>query len=191
MDTSNNTSNNSVEQKLTDIIAWCDRIDFQIRELRNSVNATLAEVAYNNVAYNNSILPPIAESEPEPEPEPVQQPEEKIIPPQPKEEVTPPPIIQPPKYTKHTPPPPQKASEDEERTFGVKWMAVIGILIAVIGLSLLIKYLIEKDLLGPVAIVSLGYITSLAMVGFSLKVAEHNQACLLDIHRHFLARQKE
>lgn len=172
MDTSNNTSNNSVEQKLTDIIAWCDRIDFQIRELRNSVNATLAEVAYNNVAYNNSILPPIAESEPEPEPESVQQPEEKIIPPQPKEEVTPPPIIQPPKYTKHTPPPPQKASEDEERTFGVKWMAVIGILIAVIGLSLLIKYLIEKDLLGPVAIVSLGYITSLAMVGFSLKVAE-------------------
>lgn len=51
-------------------------------------------------------------------------------------------------------------------------MAVIGILIAVIGLSLLIKYLIEKDLLGSVAIVSLGYITSLAMVGFSLKVAE-------------------
>lgn len=172
MDTSNNTSNNSVEQKLTDIIAWCDRIDFQIRELRNSVNATLAEVAYNNVAYNNSILPPIAESQPEPEPEPVQQPEEKNIPPQPKEEVTPPPIIQPPKYTKHTPPPPQKASEYEERTFGVKWMAVIGILIAVIGLSLLIKYLIEKDLLGSVAIVSLGYITSLAMVGFSLKVAE-------------------
>ncbi|MBO7461233.1 MAG: DUF2339 domain-containing protein [Bacteroidales bacterium] len=179
MDTSNSTSNNPVEQKLTDIIAWCDRIDFQIRELRNSVNATLAEVAYNNVAYNNSFLPPIAESEPEP----AKQPEEEIIPPQPKEEViqpqskeevTPPPIIQPPKYTKPTPspPPPQKATEDEERTFGVKWMAVIGILIAVIGLSLLIKYLIENDLLGPVAIVSLGYITSLTLVGFSLKVAE-------------------
>ena len=110
MDTSNSTSNNPVEQKLTDIIAWCDRIDFQIRELRNSVNATLAEVAYNNVAYNNSFLPPIAESEPEPDKQPEEeiippQPKEEVIQPQPKEEVTPPPIIQPPKYTKHTPPP--------------------------------------------------------------------------------------
>jgi len=165
MATSNGTSNTPVEQKLTDILAWCDRIDFQIRELRSSVNAALAEVAHNNIVYNNNIQPPSAVSKPAP------QHQEAIIPPPHQEKLTPPPYIQPPKYIKPTPPPQTKTSEYEERTFGVKWMAVIGILIAVIGLSFLIKYLIGHNLLGPVAIVSFGYITALALVGFSLKVA--------------------
>ncbi len=164
MENTNGTPQAPIEQKLESIVAWCDRIDFQIREIRSTVNAALADIAQNNIPQ--PIVPP-------PYTAPTQQEniteeiiEKEVI----KEEVAAP-VIQPPAYTKSTT---QESStaEDDERKFGVKWMAVIGILIAVIGVSLFIKYLIEHDMLGPVAIVSLGYITALAMVGGSLYTSE-------------------
>lgn len=218
MENTTGTPQTPVEQKLTAIVAWCDRIDLQIREIRNTVNAALADAAQINTPQpiapppyvaptqpqpqeeNVGLLPPIAVTEINPQQEKQEEiteeviteeksteeviteekiteekiseeviNEEKITEEVIKEET---PVTPTPKYTKHTTPEPKATSEDDERTIGVKWMAVIGILIAVIGLSLFIKYLIEKDLIGPVAIVSFGYVTSLAMVGTSLKVSE-------------------
>ncbi|MBQ5512465.1 MAG: DUF2339 domain-containing protein, partial [Bacteroidales bacterium] len=164
MENTNGTPQAPIEQKLESIVAWCDRIDFQIREIRSTVNAALADIAHNNIPQ--PIVPPpyIAPTQQENITEEII--EKEVI----KEEVAAP-VIQPPAYTKSTT---QESStaEDDERKFGVKWMAVIGILIAVIGVSLFIKYLIEHDMLGPVAIVSLGYITALAMVGGSLYTSE-------------------
>ena len=164
MENTNGTPRTPIEQKLESIVAWCDRIDLQIREIRSTVNAALADIAHNNIPQ--PIVPPpyIAPTQQENITEETI--EKEVI----KEEVAAP-VIQPPAYTKNVT---QESStpEDDERKFGVKWMAVIGILIAVIGVSLFIKYLIEHDMLGPVAIVSLGYITALAMVGGSLYTSE-------------------
>ena len=138
MENTNGTPQTPIEQKLESIVAWCDRIDFQIREIRSTVNAALADIAHNNIPQ--PIVPP-------PYIAPTQQEnitEETIEKEEIKEEVAAP-VIQPPAYTKNVT---QESStpEDDERKFGVKWMAVIGILIAVIGVSLFINYLLEHDM---------------------------------------------
>ena len=88
MENTNGTPRTPIEQKLESIVAWCDRIDLQIREIRSTVNAALADIAQNNIPQ--PIVPPpyIAPTQ--------KQPQEEA---NPKEEVAAP-VIQPPAYTK-------------------------------------------------------------------------------------------
>ena len=68
-----------------------------------------------------------------------------------------------------------EAATNAEKNIGIRWMAISGIFIAVLGLALCIKYMLDKGLLGPVAIVSMGYVAAAVMTFFSFKVSEQHK----------------
>lgn len=69
----------------------------------------------------------------------------------------------------------EETENNAEKNFGIRWMAIAGIFIAVLGLALCIKYMLDKGLLGPVAIVTMGYVASAVMTFFSFKVSEQHK----------------
>ena len=109
--------------------------------------------------------------------------------------VTPPPFVvpTPPPFEVHyapqaiessfsstqTLPPPRPTmpavKEDSERKLGVKWMAYGGIFIAVIGLLIGIKVLLNYDLIGSIGRVIVGYLVSAAMIVSAFKVPKERK----------------
>jgi uncharacterized membrane protein len=92
-------------------------------------------------------------------------------------------VITPPPYKPSTPPPynpnPNSPAQsvnphtDEERNIGVRWMAVAGVSIAVLGLIICIKIMLDRGLIGPVGRVVIGYLVSAGVVAAAiLKVPE-------------------
>lgn len=78
-----------------------------------------------------------------------------------KSELPPIPAITPPPYIKK-----QSAPQpiDSERTLGVKWMAWAGVSIAVLGLIICIKIMLDRNLIGDVGRVVIGYLGAAVMV---------------------------
>ena len=92
-------------------------------------------------------------------------------------------VITPPPYKPSTPPPynpnPNSPAQsvnshpDEEHNIGVRWMAVAGVSIAVLGLIICIKIMLDRGLIGPVGRVVIGYLVSAGVVAAAiLKVPE-------------------
>ena len=106
----------------------------------------------------------------EPQPE-VAEPQPEVAEPQPK-----PAEPKPVEKIKKSPAKSQaEAATNAEKNIGIRWMAISGIFIAVLGLALCIKYMLDKGLLGPVAIVSMGYVAAAVMTFFSFKVSEQHK----------------
>ena len=124
--------------------------------------------------------PEVAESAPEvtePEPE-VAEPQPVAVEPEP-EVAEPQPVAVEPKPETKVKKSPAKSKTDAptsaEKNIGIRWMAIAGIFIAVLGLALCIKYMLDKGLLGPTAIVSMGYVAAAVMTFFSFKVSEQHK----------------
>lgn len=64
-------------------------------------------------------------------------------------------------------------NNDGERNIGIRWMAVAGVSIAVLGLIICIKILVDRGMIGPVGRIVLGYLVSAVVVALGvIKVSE-------------------
>ena len=159
-----NVDQNQMVQRLLTLMSQRESLNKEIDNLRKEINEAIAEERKVEEQKEEVLPPPL----PQPTPPPLPQP-------------TPPPLLlqTPPPLPQQTPPPlPQQqpmqppVQEDAERDFGVRWMAYGGIFIAVIGLIIGIKVLLDRDLIGAVGRVILGYLVSAAMVGSAFKVSK-------------------
>lgn len=158
-----NESTNQLVQQMLTLMSQRENLDKEIENLRKQINSSIAEekVLENVETETPAATPPPFEF--------AQQPEEAPEPP-PFE-----PPAQPTVQSAPTPPPLPAPNEDTERNIGVKWMAYGGIFIAVIGLIIGIKVLLDRNLLGSLGRVILGYIASAAMLGVSFKAPKERK----------------
>ena len=150
----NQADQNQMVNRLLTLMSQRDKLDKEISILRAEINSSIAASRQQHTAATPPPFKPVA-SEPESQP------------------ATPPPFEVAPPPIPPTMPAPQSAKAapvDSERNIGVKWMAIVGITIAVLGLSLCIKILLDRDLIGSVGRVVLGYVASAAMVAGAFKV---------------------
>ncbi|MBO7597217.1 MAG: DUF2339 domain-containing protein [Bacteroidales bacterium] len=156
-------STNQLVQQMLTLMSQRENLDKEIENLRRQINSSIAteKVLENVEPETPAATPPPFEF--------VQQPEEAPAPP---------PFEQPaPPTVQAAPPQPSLSApnEDAERNIGVKWMAYGGIFIAVIGLIIGIKVLLDRNLLGSLGRVILGYIASAAMLGVSFKAPKERK----------------
>lgn len=156
-------STNQLVQQMFTLMSQRENLDKEIENLRMQINSSIAtEKVLENVETETPAATP-------PPFEVVQQPEEAPVPP-PFEQPAPPTVLAAPPQ-----PPLSTPNEDAERNIGVKWMAYSGIFIAVIGLIIGIKVLLDRNLLGSLGRVILGYIASAAMLGVSFKAPKERK----------------
>lgn len=156
-------STNQLVQQMFTLMSQRENLDKEIENLRRQINSSIAtEKVLENVETETPAATP-------PPFEVVQQPEEAPVPP-PFEQPAPPTVLAAPPQ-----PPLSTPNEDAERNIGVKWMAYSGIFIAVIGLIIGIKVLLDRNLLGSLGRVILGYIASAAMLGVSFKAPKERK----------------
>lgn len=153
MDRLNEETNQKVK-KLSALLSQRAQIDAEISKLREEINALIVEP--ERVASSESS---IATSS-------------AVATPPPYKPATPPPYI-----PKPNPPAPPAKSDNlhsaDERNIGVRWMAVAGVSIAVLGLIICIKIMLDRELIGPVGRVIIGYLVSAGVVAAAiLKVPE-------------------
>ena len=150
--------------RLLSLMGQREKLDEEINTLRAEINASIASNRSEEVA-----------SIPTPPPfQPIEESPSQPIEESPSQPLVPPPFVvenQPMPSTTPQPQPTNTEPVDSERNIGVKWMAIAGIFIAVLGLILCIKILLDKDLIGSVGRVILGYLASAAMVVSSFKVS--------------------
>ena len=161
-----NVDNEELVKRLLVLMSQRDKLDEEISSLRAEINSSLAEGRSAAVVAQDEAV--VAEDEP------------VVATPPPFEVATPPPFVETPPVVPpaedvdRVAPPPldPKPSEqvDTEQKIGVKWMAIAGVFIAVLGLIICIKMLLDRDLIGSVGRVVLGYLASVAMVVASFKV---------------------
>lgn len=153
-----NVSNEDQSQKvkrMLELMSQREHLDEEISKLRAEINASIAANRKQTEVVTPPPFNPVTETV---EPKDTVAPQEPVAPPP---FVLPPPIPSTPKVSE---------SSNSERNIGVKWMAITGIFIAVLGLILCIKILLDKNLIGSVGRVILGYLGSAAMVVGAFKV---------------------
>ena len=161
---------NQMVQHLLTLMSQREKLDKEIAALRKEINESIA-TERENVEVNEEIQtvtpPPFEITTPPPF--------EITTPPSFQEDTTTQTVEPKPITAKPTAPLSKVEPEDQEQKFGVKWMAIIGVFIAVLGLIICIKILLDKDLIGSVGRVVLGYIASAAMVGATFKVSSERK----------------
>ncbi len=97
-----------------------------------------------------------------------------------KQKITAPPISEPIKVNTESKDKPSIASSqdspkkktDIERFIGENLISKIGIIITVIGVGIGVKYSIENELVSPLTRIVLGYLSSIGLLGFGMKLKE-------------------
>ncbi|MBR6176773.1 MAG: DUF2339 domain-containing protein [Bacteroidales bacterium] len=170
-----NVDQHQMVQRLFALMSQRETLDKEIAELRAQINLSIAQNR-NETLYS----PPAFEAQG------VEDKLDAFTSTEATEIAAPPPFVEPvspvppPSLVKEQPLPQKeipsvaktKPAEpiDTERNLGVKWMAIVGIFIAVLGLIICIKILLDRDLIGSVGRVVLGYLTSALMVGSAIKI---------------------
>lgn len=164
-----NVDQNQMVQRLFTLMSQREKLDKEINELRALINLSIAQNRYETLysppafepqgvdnkleALTSTEKPEIAPPPPFVEPDSPSAPQPTVEQPLPKEEKPSVPETKPAEPV------------DKERNLGVKWMAIAGIFIAVLGLAICVKILLDRDLIGSVGRVVMGYVTSALMVG--------------------------
>lgn len=156
MDRLNEETNQKVK-RLTALLSQRAHLDAEISKLREEINALIVDPervdsSEQSIATSSDTATSSA-----------------VITPPPYKPSTPPP------YNPNPNPPVQSVNPhtDEERNIGVRWMAVAGVSIAVLGLIICIKIMLDRGLIGPVGRVVIGYLVSAGVVAAAiLKVPE-------------------